>query len=126
MLQTPQVETRTFTRKPKSTAIQRAFIRLDALNCEWVALIVGGNEKRFDKLCELIIDLALKIIRMPAQSSGDMLIKIAAAGALLDRQDSRSPLPTWNFKPSGYCVDDAGGTLLMSLRDDLNRILEGI
>lgn len=124
MLQTPDAGIRqSARRKPAKTAIQRAFVKLDALNCEWISLIDGANEKRFDKLCDLVVDLALKIIRMPATCPGDMLIKIAAAGALLDRRDQRAPLAIWNFKRSGFDVDDAGGVLIMSLRDDLNRLM---
>lgn len=109
-----------------ATAIQRAFIRLDAIHAEWVALANGGNEKRFDQLCGQGQKLASKIIQMPAQRPGDVLLKIAAVGVLMDRASDRAPLATWQFKPSGFQCDDAGGTLLMSLRDDLNRILEGI
>lgn len=124
MLQIPETSARIApARKPKMTPIQRAYSRLDAIQAEWVSLAGGGNEKRFGQLCDEGCKLASKIVEMSAQRAGDVLLKIAAAGVLMDRAADSIPLSEWQFKKSGYVSDDAGGCLLMSIRDDLRRLI---
>lgn len=107
------------------TSVQRAYSELETIADEWASLVDGGNDTRFEELQRLGTELANKIISMPAKNTRDVLSKIAAAGFLMDRKGEKDPLPTWQFQPSGYCCDDAGGVLIMSIRDDLNRLIKG-
>lgn len=81
---------------------------------------------KFKKLDEEVSALVLKIFRTRATNAEEMLLKIRAAGLLVDRKGEKRNrlvgLNTWEPVMSGYVCDDAAPTLLAELRDDLKSL----
>ncbi len=77
------------------------------------------------RLDDVVTDIVQKIMRLEATTPTDMLLKIRAAGILVDRSDytqELASLDNWQPQLSGAVCDDAAPYLLASLRDDLRRL----
>jgi hypothetical protein len=120
MLQLPQPNA---TRAPKLTAIAREYRNLEVLFASWLAKQTGPAED-FNRTHDRLMKLACKIIAMPASNQADILMKIAAAGPLVNYKNWDQPLTKWEADPTGYFCDDAAPLLLMGIRRDLHHLME--
>lgn len=127
MLQLPETKQTRAAAMRGDTKIAAAFRKLEPLHIKMVKAYADRNSEAANRYLGRAIDAAEKIIAMPAAAPGDMLLKIAAAGVLVDNKNSdTAALVDWQADLQGGICDYAAAALLMTLRDDLNRLMEKI
>ena len=108
-------------RRRSSTPIAREYRKLQTMFAAYVAA-EAGSERAFHRAQRRLLDHCVKLIGMPATGPADMLMKIAAAGPLMDCENWKGDLFNWRAMPTGHECDDAAPRLLVSIRDDIERM----
>lgn len=125
MLQIPPHQQPLKRHSSAPSKISTAFEDLNLLHSKMAKAYRQRNALLAGRYLDRAMDAADAIISMPAKDMRDMLLKIAAAGVLVDAKDDTASLKDWQPLLHGFRCDDAAPKLLMTLRDDLLRLLEG-